>query len=432
MAGEVRRGDGMSRRKVAGVASGTLIVTVTTAMVVLGVVAPSANAAGQAKVTICHATSSAKNPYTVITVAVSAVDGSRANDHSSHPNDIIPPVGGRPGQNWDARGQAVLAAGCSIAVLADTDRDGQRDVLDPDDDNDGIPDAQDPDDDGDGISDDKDPDQGLKADTDDDGVPDARDSDDDGDGLRDQFDADDDGDGIPDVADPDRPGSTDSDNDCIVDRDDIDDNNDGSFEAEVIEDAEVRVFVAQAGACTPTDADRDGITDSADPDDNNDGKPDRYTTDADRDGVPDYRDPDDDGDGIPDSRDADDDGDGVVEVVTQISTVLVAPVVEAVDGQAVLLREAVLTDAGQLAAVTISCRVTSNLRIALRQAPMDADGPTVVAGSAAKSCRITRSAGNWVAKVTPGTQAVATIRFRAPAVGDRLPLDIVQRVRITG
>jgi hypothetical protein len=50
----------MSRRKVAGVASGTVIVALTTAMVAVGMIAPSANAAGQARVTICHATSSAR------------------------------------------------------------------------------------------------------------------------------------------------------------------------------------------------------------------------------------------------------------------------------------------------------------------------------------------------------------------------------------
>jgi hypothetical protein len=56
----------------------------------------------------------------------------------------------------------------------------------------------------------------------------------------------------------------------------------------------------------------------------------------------------------------------------------------------------------------------------------------VVHGIVQKGCQIKRSAGSWVAVLTPGTSAVATIRFRAPAVGDRLPIDVVQRVRIAG
>ena len=44
------------------------------------------------KVTICHATSSAKNPYNLITVSVNGLNG-----HDGHANDIIPaPAGGCP------------------------------------------------------------------------------------------------------------------------------------------------------------------------------------------------------------------------------------------------------------------------------------------------------------------------------------------------
>jgi hypothetical protein len=94
--------------------------------------------------------------------------------------------------------------------------------------------------------------------------------------------------------------------------------------------------------------------------------------------------------------------------------------------------------------VTIACRVTSGLRSAVlhkaailfaagsaapMQTPMDAEGPDSNLKSA---CQIKRRADSWVALVTPGAQAVATIRLRAPAVGDRLPIDVVQRVRISG
>lgn len=429
-----------NRRAVTCVVRGVVLA----ALLLATAIAP-AMAAGQLRVTICHATRSATNPYNLITVAVSAIDGSRANDHSSHPRDIIPPVNGLPGWNWDARGQAVFAAGCSTVVLADTDGDGRRDVVDPDDDGDGIPDAVDPDDDGDGVSDDRDPDQAVKTDTDGDGVVDAVDPDDDGDGIRDRFDPDDDGDGLPDVADQDRPGYTDLDNDCIPDRDDADDNNDGVFEIEPTEGVAKNsplhrstAVAAQTPACTPGDTDRDGFIDGADSDDNGDGKPDQFTTDADRDRIPDYRDTDDDEDGIPDARDSDDDGDGIVETVPQVVVDMAPATLVAEDGVAVLLRDAaVLTDSGQRAAVTITCRVTSMLRSAPKFTPMDAEGPADAmpaqpGTSSKKACRIVRRAGSLVAVVTPGTAAVATIRYRAPAVGDRLPIDVIQRVRITG
>lgn len=44
------------------------------------------------KITICHATSSAKNPYNEITISVQGLNG-----HDKHEGDIIPmPVGGCP------------------------------------------------------------------------------------------------------------------------------------------------------------------------------------------------------------------------------------------------------------------------------------------------------------------------------------------------
>jgi hypothetical protein len=91
----------------------------------------------QGKVTICHATSSVKNPYVQITVAVSAVDGTGGGDHfGEHKGpvfnaaiheqgddwgDIIPPVAGvHGGLNWDVQGQAILRAGCMFAPVTTT------------------------------------------------------------------------------------------------------------------------------------------------------------------------------------------------------------------------------------------------------------------------------------------------------------------------
>lgn len=106
------------------------------------VLAPGAQAAQGEKVTICHRTNSVTNPYTVNSVSVSAIDGSKKNDHSHHLGpvfdfsdpgqytppfsgdewgDIIPPhaVNGNVGQNWDVEaweggptGAEIHAAGC--------------------------------------------------------------------------------------------------------------------------------------------------------------------------------------------------------------------------------------------------------------------------------------------------------------------------------
>lgn len=88
------------------------------------------------KVEICHATSSASNPYNKIGVSISSVDGDTGNnngqgDHyAEHTGpifdpasnqsgddwgDIIPPVAGHDGRNWNAQGQAIYNNGdCEI------------------------------------------------------------------------------------------------------------------------------------------------------------------------------------------------------------------------------------------------------------------------------------------------------------------------------
>lgn len=82
-------------------------------------VAPSS---APGKVTICHATSSTKNPYVEVTVSENAV--TRKNGHGQHtgglyptPNwgDVIPPFAGFPGLNWPA-GAAILANNCETGT----------------------------------------------------------------------------------------------------------------------------------------------------------------------------------------------------------------------------------------------------------------------------------------------------------------------------
>jgi hypothetical protein len=105
------------------------------------------------KVTICHRTDSVTNPYTVNPVDISSTDGSLgtgSNDHTHHlgpafdytadPNvayppprngdqwgDIIPPYQwgetpeeSFPGMNWDATGQAIWEAGCTLPAPTTT------------------------------------------------------------------------------------------------------------------------------------------------------------------------------------------------------------------------------------------------------------------------------------------------------------------------
>ena len=84
----------------------------------LVVAAPSASMAAMAgpeKVTICHATGSASNPYVQITVSENAVPEGRGHNRDGHQNgeDIIPPGSYDPdGRNWDADGQTIYNDGC--------------------------------------------------------------------------------------------------------------------------------------------------------------------------------------------------------------------------------------------------------------------------------------------------------------------------------
>ncbi len=231
-------------------------------------------------VTICHRTNATTNPYRVITVDRSSVDGAGGQgDHFLNHvgpvwtpdqrnggdwGDIIPPIPGfHGGLNWTDEGIAIYNNGCKPVAdrgtppepQRDVDGDGTPDLEDPDDDNDGVPDVTDPDDDNDGVTDLVDPDH---DDTDGDGTPDAQDPDDDNDGTPDEVDPDQDGDGTPDTTDP-------------------DDDNDGTPDTQ---DAD------------HDDVDGDGTPDAQDPDDDNDGTPDTQDADDDNDGIRDSRDPD--------------------------------------------------------------------------------------------------------------------------------------------
>lgn len=73
----------------------------------------SANAAPSDKITICHATHSASNPYVAVTTSLSALSG-----HVTDTADIVPANAGDfmpNGQNLTPENIAILNAGCVVA-----------------------------------------------------------------------------------------------------------------------------------------------------------------------------------------------------------------------------------------------------------------------------------------------------------------------------
>jgi hypothetical protein len=81
---------------------------------------PSTGPDTQGKVTICHATGSATNPFVVITPSASGVYHGHLGSSHQDGRDIIPPFtynGQTYSQNWDAEGQAMWATGCQPPVV---------------------------------------------------------------------------------------------------------------------------------------------------------------------------------------------------------------------------------------------------------------------------------------------------------------------------
>lgn len=68
------------------------------------------------RITVCHATGSATNPYVQITVSEAGVLDGHAKGSHQDDRDIIPPFAGFPGQNWDANGAAIYRNGCGAAA----------------------------------------------------------------------------------------------------------------------------------------------------------------------------------------------------------------------------------------------------------------------------------------------------------------------------
>ena len=102
---------------------GKLARTALLSALVLGVVGTSASMASATKpdpdhkVTICHATASATNPYVVITVDIASIVGDSGHGHSGvNVGDIIPPFAMDgyvyAGNNWDSAHYP--AAGCNL------------------------------------------------------------------------------------------------------------------------------------------------------------------------------------------------------------------------------------------------------------------------------------------------------------------------------
>jgi hypothetical protein len=436
------------------------------------------------RVTICHATSSSKNPYVVLTISVSAAGGRGNGDHFAHARDIIPPVNGHSGLNWDATGTAIYAAGCvrstATEFTKDSDGDGVVDLVDPDDDNDGIADQDDTDSDADGRPDAKQPGHQPPKDTDRDGIRNSQDVDDDGDCVVDALDDDVDGEGLPNASD------RDADNDGVLDSRDVDDDGDGipdyldpdpngdgipgrgaARSATLAKDSPDAQGCQTPGTVLDTDdavdTDGDRQLNSTDPDDDNDGIPDEADTDQDGDGLPNSQDPDDDGDGIKDASDADTalgqdrsrtdtdgdgepdasdpdldgdgirngldrdaDGDGQREVVAQALGGGVSLPQELRDGgTTVLLPAGATTREGQPIVVSARCFAISPSGSQGNRSVVKGDaGPIELAS---RSCLVGKQDGAVTLSLDVNHPAAVVVDLYAPAVGDRRALHRQER-----
>ncbi len=105
------------------------------AMVAAGAVGACASIASATKpdpghkVTICHATASASNPYVVISVDIASIVGDSGHGHSGvNAGDIIPPFEmdgySYAGNNWDVDHRAIFDNGCSGGTGSTTSTSG--------------------------------------------------------------------------------------------------------------------------------------------------------------------------------------------------------------------------------------------------------------------------------------------------------------------
>jgi LPXTG-motif cell wall-anchored protein len=82
----------------------------------------SASGGDDHKVTICHATSSQSNPYVLIRVDKSSINGVGRGDHYlEHGRDVIPPLAGvHGGLNWNSAGTAIYNNKCKPVTPSPT------------------------------------------------------------------------------------------------------------------------------------------------------------------------------------------------------------------------------------------------------------------------------------------------------------------------
>jgi hypothetical protein len=106
--------------------SGVAAVAVAGGLAVPALAAACGGGGGPAgSVAICHATSSAKNPYVLIHPSAKGVVNGHLGHQDAH--DVVPPFtykGRTYSQNWDAAGQALLAAGCRVTPAPPGDGGG--------------------------------------------------------------------------------------------------------------------------------------------------------------------------------------------------------------------------------------------------------------------------------------------------------------------
>lgn len=88
-------------------------ITFIIGLFIFAAFAPVVGAASN-KVSICHATGSATNPFVSISVPEQAI----VHGHSKHSNDIIPPISGFAGLNW-AAGESTWNNNCVVPTIDD-------------------------------------------------------------------------------------------------------------------------------------------------------------------------------------------------------------------------------------------------------------------------------------------------------------------------